>query len=96
MPVNLSQFARTSPNRSSGERMPFSGGDGGGVGYMAEKVRLLIGKETKSKSLEQSKGGKRINGPGGSLLKGILGALAWDQARGKAIQSGAANGSLVW
>lgn len=41
MPVNRSQLARTSPSRSSGERIPFSGGDGGGVGYMIEKFRSL-------------------------------------------------------
>ena len=76
--------------------MPFSGGDGGGVGYMAEMVRVAVWKETKNKSPEQSRVGKRIKGPAASLLKGILGALAWDQARSKAIQSGAANGSLVW
>ncbi len=48
MPVNSSRSARIRPSRSSGEHIPISGGDGGGVGNMTVKF------DTQVNALEES------------------------------------------
>lgn len=41
MPVNSNRSARINPSRSSGAQIPYSGGDDGGVGNIAELAGSL-------------------------------------------------------